>query len=87
MTSPQPELGLRSPPPLLDAREVTKRFSGIIALDAVSLSVAPAELVALIGPNGAGKTTFFNCLLGVLRPEGGSVRFDGHDLEGMPVAR
>jgi len=71
-----------SPPetPLLEAHEVTKRFEGITALDAVSLTVQPGELVALIGPNGAGKTTFFNCLLGVLRPEVGEMHFGGADL-------
>jgi branched-chain amino acid transport system ATP-binding protein len=72
---------------LLDARGVTKRFAGITALDGVSLDVDAGELVGLIGPNGAGKTTFFNCLLGILRPDGGSIRFDGHDLTRVPVHR
>ncbi len=74
----QPEHAV--PVPLLEAVEVTKRFEGITALDRVSIAIQPGELVALIGPNGAGKTTFFNCLLGVLRPESGEMRFDGHDL-------
>ena len=56
------------PAPLLDARDITKTFSGITALDAVSIDVGEGEIVGLIGPNGAGKTTFFNCLLGVLKP-------------------
>ena len=65
---------------LLDAQRVTKRFSGITALDAVTLGVEANEAVGLIGPNGAGKTTFFNCLLGLLRTDGGSVTFAGRDL-------
>ncbi|MGZ4675228.1 MAG: ABC transporter ATP-binding protein [Acidimicrobiia bacterium] len=72
---------------LLQADSVTKRFSGITALDAVSLDVEPGEAVGLIGPNGAGKTTFFNCLLGLLRADGGSVRFDGRDITRLPVYR
>jgi branched-chain amino acid transport system ATP-binding protein len=72
---------------LLDASGITKRFSGITALNAVDLDVQPGEMVGLIGPNGAGKTTFFNCLLGMLRPEDGAVHFDGHDVTRMPVHR
>src|SRR5207253_651387 len=43
------------------------------------------EIVGLIGPNGAGKTTFFNCLLGILKPDGGRVTFDGRDLTRVPT--
>ena len=70
---------------LLDARNISKRFAGITALDDVSLTVDRGEAVGLIGPNGAGKTTFFNCLLGMLRPESGSVHFDGTDITRYPV--
>jgi branched-chain amino acid transport system ATP-binding protein len=72
---------------LLDAIDITKRFSGITALDAVSMSVDDGESVGLIGPNGAGKTTFFNCLLGLLRPDRGSVQFGGRDITRQPVYR
>ncbi len=72
---------------LLVAEGVSKSFAGIRALDAVSLDVAAGEIVGLIGPNGAGKTTFFNCLLGITRPDGGRVRFDGHDLGRVPTHR
>jgi branched-chain amino acid transport system ATP-binding protein len=72
---------------LLDAQSITKRFAGINALDRVSLEIASGELVALIGPNGAGKTTFFNCLLGVLRPDHGSITFAGRDLARLRVHR
>ena len=70
---------------LLDASHITKRFAGITALDDVSLTVDRGEAVGLIGPNGAGKTTFFNCLLGMLRPENGTVVFDGTDITRYPV--
>jgi branched-chain amino acid transport system ATP-binding protein len=70
---------------LLAASGVTKTFAGITALDDVSIDVAEREIVGLIGPNGAGKTTFFNCLLGMLRPEAGRVEFDGRDLSRVPT--
>jgi branched-chain amino acid transport system ATP-binding protein len=72
---------------LLEAREITKRFAGITALDTVSVDVDAGEAVGLIGPNGAGKTTFFNCLLGLLKPDGGSVRFDHRDITRAAVHR
>jgi branched-chain amino acid transport system ATP-binding protein len=72
---------------LLVADRVSKRFAGITALDAVSIDVAEGEVVGLIGPNGAGKTTFFNCLLGILKPDGGSVSFGGKDLTRVPTHR
>jgi branched-chain amino acid transport system ATP-binding protein len=72
---------------LLEATGITKRFSGITALDQVSVTVEDGESVGLIGPNGAGKTTFFNCLLGLLRPDEGRVVFAGEDITRMPVYR
>jgi branched-chain amino acid transport system ATP-binding protein len=65
---------------LLAAHGVTKKFSGITALDDVNIDVSDREIVGLIGPNGAGKTTFFNCLLGLLKPDRGSVKFEGREL-------
>jgi branched-chain amino acid transport system ATP-binding protein len=70
---------------VLEATGVTKRFSGIVALDNVSLQVDARERIGLIGPNGAGKTTFFNCVLGVVRPDGGQVLLEGRDVGGLPV--
>ncbi len=72
---------------LLDAQHVSKHFSGITALDDISIAVEPGEPVGLIGPNGAGKTTFFNCLLGLLRCDRGRVVFDERDITRMPVYR
>jgi branched-chain amino acid transport system ATP-binding protein len=72
---------------LLEAKRVTKRFAGITALEDVSITVEPGEPVGLIGPNGAGKTTFFNCLLGMLRPDRGRVRFNGRDITRTPIYR
>jgi branched-chain amino acid transport system ATP-binding protein len=72
---------------LLEAVSVRKSFGGVRALSDITLNVAAGETVGLVGPNGAGKTTLFNCLLGLLKPDAGSVRFDGHDLVGMPIYR
>ena len=65
---------------MLRVRDVTVRFGGIVALDGVSLDLNRGEILGLIGPNGAGKTTLFNCISGVIRPERGSIYFDGRSL-------
>jgi branched-chain amino acid transport system ATP-binding protein len=77
----------RAEPELLEAVDISKRFGGITALEDVSLSVGAGAAVGLVGPNGAGKTTLFNCLLGLLRPDTGRIRFDGQALIGLPVHR
>jgi branched-chain amino acid transport system ATP-binding protein len=69
---------------MLRVRDVTVRFGGITALDGVSLDLNRGEILGLIGPNGAGKTTLFNCISGVLRPDHGSIFFDGHSLTYAP---
>ena len=69
---------------LLGATDVTMRFGGLTAVNNVSLTVHPSEIVGLIGPNGAGKTTFFNCLTGLYRPTSGEVRFNGDVLPPKP---
>lgn len=70
---------------VLESHGIMKSFSGIQALSGVSIDVMDGERVGLIGPNGAGKTTFFNCLLGILTPDSGTVRFLGSDLRALPV--
>ena len=72
---------------LLEATGITKHFGGITALKSVDVTVDAHEAVGLVGPNGAGKTTLFNCLLGVLRPDTGSIVFDGRSLVGRPIYR
>ncbi|HMN21193.1 MAG TPA: branched-chain amino acid ABC transporter ATP-binding protein/permease [Ottowia sp.] len=69
---------------VLDAREVTKRFSGLVANNAVNLDVKAGEIHALIGPNGAGKSTFFNMISGVDDPTSGSVTVLGQAMTGQP---
>ena len=66
---------------------IHKRFEGIVALSNVDLRVAPGEFSAVIGPNGAGKSTLFNCLTGVLRPDAGTVTFDGTPLDRQSASR
>ena len=68
---------------LLDVRELSVRFGGVVALDRVSFSVDAGEVVALIGPNGAGKTTLFNVITRVYRPSAGSVLVDGEAVSRM----
>ena len=65
---------------LLEATDLTVKFGGLTALDAVSFSIQRGEILGLIGPNGAGKTTCFNAITGVYRPTAGSVVFDGETL-------
>ena len=73
---------------VLEVRDLTKRFGDLVAVDDVSFSVEAGETLGLIGPNGAGKTTVFDLVSGYLRPEAGTVVFDGTDVTGMaPEAR
>src|SRR5215831_8087110 len=62
---------------LLAVRGITKRFGGIVALDAVSFDMLPGQIVGLIGPNGAGKTTLFNCVSRLYTPDKGDLLFEG----------
>src|ERR671924_2252874 len=65
---------------MLSTENLIKRFNGTSAVDDLSLTVAPGEIVALLGPNGAGKTTTINCFLGFLTPDQGQVLVDGLDV-------
>jgi branched-chain amino acid transport system ATP-binding protein len=65
---------------LVRARKVTKRFGGLMAVNAVDFDIPHGSIVSLIGPNGAGKTTFFNMVTGAYVPTSGQIRFDNHEL-------
>ncbi|HLJ20946.1 MAG TPA: ABC transporter ATP-binding protein [Stellaceae bacterium] len=69
--------------PLLQVEDLSKRFGGFTALDAINLEVAPGARLGLIGPNGSGKSTLVNCLCGTLRKDSGSVRFEGALMDGL----
>ena len=81
-----PEAATSAPAPvtpttaLLQMDDVTLRFGGVVALDAVSFDIRPGEILGLIGPNGAGKTTCFNAMTGVYQPTHGQVLFKGRSL-------
>src|ERR1700733_6203581 len=66
--------------PVLSVEDVTVRFSGLVALDEVSVDVQPAHLHGIIGPNGAGKTTLFDAITGVYRARTGKVLLGGRDV-------
>ncbi|HCA53527.1 MAG TPA: ABC transporter ATP-binding protein [Mycobacterium sp.] len=82
-------------PALLSTTDLSVRFGGLTALDAVSFEIRRGEILGLIGPNGAGKTTCFNAITGVYRPSAGSVVFDGttlgrrkrHEITQLGIAR
>ncbi|MEZ5788851.1 MAG: branched-chain amino acid ABC transporter ATP-binding protein/permease [Xanthobacteraceae bacterium] len=68
--------------PLLESEGLSKRFGGIVAVNDVSVAIAPRAIVGLIGPNGAGKSTMFNLITGILTPTSGNVRFAGEPIAG-----
>ena len=70
----------------LETRELTIRFGGHVAVDAVSCAFAPGTLTAIVGPNGAGKTTYFNLISGQLKPTAGEVVFAGENITGMSAS-
>ena len=72
---------------LLTVDNVSRHFGSLIAVDDISMTVAPGELRAVIGPNGAGKTTFFNMISGFLIPTSGRIIFDGEDITRLLPAR
>jgi branched-chain amino acid transport system ATP-binding protein len=73
--------------PLLEVRDVSRSFEGVVALREVSFFVTRGERVALIGPNGAGKTTCFNVINGQLAPDHGEVLLDGARIDRLPPRR
>jgi len=72
---------------VLQVEGITKRFGGLVAVNAVSFGLAAGEVLSVVGPNGAGKTTLFNLITGVLRPDSGRVLLDGQDVTGAKPHR
>ena len=68
---------------LLEVKNLTKKYSGLTAVNDFSFEVNRGEFTGLIGPNGAGKTTLFNLISGFEKPNSGTIRFDGRDITGM----
>ncbi|WP_288076780.1 ATP-binding cassette domain-containing protein [Pseudomonas sp.] len=68
---------------ILKVENLSMRFGGLLAVNGVALTVKEKQVVALIGPNGAGKTTLFALMTGFIKPDQGSVRFDGTDITGQ----
>ena len=89
MTTTQPES------PILEAKALTRRFSGLVAVNNVSFTVNKHEIFGLIGPNGAGKTTLFNLVTGLITPNSGQLLYQGgeisqlrsHQIAGLGIAR
>jgi branched-chain amino acid transport system ATP-binding protein len=72
---------------ILEVKNVTKRFGGLVAVKNLTMSLQPGELYGLIGPNGAGKTTVFNLLTGVYEPTEGTVELEGKQVNGLKPSR
>ena len=72
---------------ILSVTDLTKRFGGFTALDAVNVSLSNRERLGLFGPNGSGKTTLINCISGALFNEQGSVRFKGQEITGLKASK
>src|SRR5438105_12589022 len=70
-----------APEPLLEMREVTKHFGGVVAVNGLSFAISPGEIRGLIGPNGSGKTTTVNLLSGIYRVDGGEIRLGGERID------
>jgi ABC-type branched-subunit amino acid transport system ATPase component len=73
--------------PILAVENVSKRFAGRIALDCVSIDVAPGSITGMIGPNGSGKSTLFNIIAGTLRPDEGRVLVHGQNIRSATAAQ
>jgi len=72
--------------PVLDIRTLSKSFGKVTALHAITMSVAPGEIIGIVGPNGAGKSTLLSTVCGLLRPDSGTVYVNGVDVRTAPRA-
>src|SRR3954447_15021971 len=70
---------------LLATQKLVKEYRHRRVVNGVSIEVAPGEVVGLLGPNGAGKTTTFNMVVGVIKPDSGSVKFENREVSGLPM--
>lgn len=70
---------------LLETKQLKKAYKGRTVVDGVSINIARGEIVGLLGPNGAGKTTSFYMVVGVIRPDAGSIYFRGEDITALPM--
>src|SRR5437764_15291541 len=82
-----PAAATSATPPLLEVCDVALRFGGIVALDGVSFTIEPGQILGLIGPNGAGKTTLFNCVSRLYTPNRGDILFHGRSIIDRPPHR
>jgi branched-chain amino acid transport system ATP-binding protein len=73
--------------PILEVKELTKAFGGILALNRVNFQLNEGEILGIIGPNGSGKTTIVNCITGFIRPTSGKVFFRGKNITGKRPTR
>src|SRR6202167_3997852 len=71
----------------LEVKGLTKRFGGLVAVKDMSLAVEAGKILGLIGPNGSGKSTVMKLIMGIERPNAGTVKFDGIDIAGWPSHR
>jgi lipopolysaccharide export system ATP-binding protein len=84
-TQTEPEASAVKNGHLLATDKLVKEYRHRRVVNGVSITVAPGEIVGLLGPNGAGKTTTFNMVVGVIKPDGGAVRFQEHDITRLPM--
>jgi branched-chain amino acid transport system ATP-binding protein len=70
---------------VLELEQLSVRFGGLTAVNAVSLKIGSSDVIGLVGPNGAGKTTLFNAISGLVKPAGGAIRFAGRDVMRAPM--
>src|SRR3954470_23076915 len=80
MTSPDSDV------PVVNAREITKTYGSLTAVDRASIKVQAGDVYGLLGPNGAGKTTFMRILFGLIRPDSGDIQLRGASVQPNPVA-
>lgn len=80
MTTTTEPLITKPPTSVLQARNITRRFGGLVAISRVDIEVGQGEMVGLIGPNGSGKTTLFDCLCRVQNADEGTIHLNGHDI-------